>query len=199
MKLSSGSEGVTWGLEDDTSLPDGLSLNENTGIISGIPKKTGKFTFTVYAEKDGLISEAKTYTITIDFAGKIQILTQQEDFDKEKCIAHSPYYLELETIPESVSWDITSGDFPSGFDKTSLRNEGHMRGVPTNEDTYEFTLTASLEGYESSSRTFVLEVFPPDEPGGTGRSVGKSGGGGGCSSGFSVLSALILAAFMKRR
>ena len=196
-KLNSDTEGVKWILEDNSSLPEGLSLDENTGVISGIPKETGSFTFSVYAEKDGLISDSKTFTITIDYAGKIEIITSQKDFDDKECIAGSAYYLELETIPESVSWDIYSGNFPSEFDKTSLRNSGRILGVPSRAGKYNFTLIASLEGYESASREFTLNVKEASSTPSTG-SVSK-GGGGGCTSGFGAICALTMILLLKRK
>lgn len=195
LKLSSDKEGVRWILEYNSSLPEGLSLDENTGIISGIPKDTGSFKFSVYAEKDGLSSDSKTFTITIDYAGKIEIITSQKDFDDNECIAGSAYYLELETIPESVSWDIYSGKFPSEFDKTSLRNSGRILGVPSRAGRYNFTLIASIEGYESESREFTLNVKEASSTPSTG-GVSK---GGGCTSGFGAICALTMILLLKRK
>ncbi|MGI6737109.1 MAG: putative Ig domain-containing protein [Anaerovoracaceae bacterium] len=59
-----GDPGVKWSIVGG-ALPDGLSLDEATGMISGTPAKTGTFTFTVKAEK-GTASDTAEYSIAID-------------------------------------------------------------------------------------------------------------------------------------
>jgi formylglycine-generating enzyme required for sulfatase activity len=46
---ATGTAPITWSLESDSALPAGLSLNEDTGVISGMPTADGTFTFTVIA------------------------------------------------------------------------------------------------------------------------------------------------------
>lgn len=47
------------------TLPDGLSLNATTGVISGTPTDTGNFSFTVTATYDGAGSMSAAYTLTV--------------------------------------------------------------------------------------------------------------------------------------
>ena len=62
--LADGGGTITWGLADGSLLPDGLTLNESTGVISGKPTTAGNFTFTVTASNSA--GEAsKEYTLTI--------------------------------------------------------------------------------------------------------------------------------------
>ena len=68
---ASGTTPITWAVVDGSgSLPDGLSLNANTGLISGTPKTAGPSTFTVKAE-NAVGSVTKEFTITISPAGSI--------------------------------------------------------------------------------------------------------------------------------
>jgi len=52
-----------WSMDDSTKLPDGLSLNEETGEISGVPVETQDYTtYTIYAENP---VAAATVTVSI--------------------------------------------------------------------------------------------------------------------------------------
>ena len=57
---------ITWEIEiDNGNLPDGLNLDIETGIISGIPTLEGVFTFTIKAENDAGFDK-KEFTIFIN-------------------------------------------------------------------------------------------------------------------------------------
>ena len=55
---------ITWSITEG-SLPEGLSLDENTGIISGKPSAGGKYTFTVTAT-NSIDSYSKEFSIEIN-------------------------------------------------------------------------------------------------------------------------------------
>ena len=59
-----GTAPITWSIAEDSSLPDGLSLNTSTGEITGTPTADGTFNFTVKATNDGG-SDSKELSITI--------------------------------------------------------------------------------------------------------------------------------------
>jgi hypothetical protein len=52
-------------------LPDGLTFNKETGILSGTPSAAGEFTFTIEASDSVLPAVAKSYTIAVAEAGAV--------------------------------------------------------------------------------------------------------------------------------
>lgn len=62
--LEPNSQGYTWAVASG-SLPDGLTLDGNTGVISGTPTADGTFNFTVTATNTGG-SDSEQLSITID-------------------------------------------------------------------------------------------------------------------------------------
>ena len=67
---AAGDEPITWSIEAG-SLPTGLTLNENTGEISGIPTAEGTFNFTVKTT-NSVGSDTKTLNIFINGVGVVE-------------------------------------------------------------------------------------------------------------------------------
>ena len=69
--LEAESEGtITWDITDG-SLPDGLSLDAYTGVISGVPTKAGEYTFTVTVTNEPGDTDSKEFTMNISYAYEI--------------------------------------------------------------------------------------------------------------------------------
>lgn len=67
---ATGTDSITWSLAKDSTLPNGLTLNENTGEISGTPIAEGTSTFTITATNHWG-SDDKELSLTI---GKIAVI-----------------------------------------------------------------------------------------------------------------------------
>jgi Putative Ig domain/HYDIN/CFA65/VesB-like, Ig-like domain/Cep192 domain 4 len=70
------------------SLPDGLSLNQNTGVLSGTPGAAGTFVFTVQVQDANGATAAKTFSITV-YSGAVSSGT----------IALSPTAVDFGQVP----------------------------------------------------------------------------------------------------
>ncbi|MDL2221291.1 Ig domain-containing protein [Parabacteroides sp. OttesenSCG-928-N08] len=153
---SDGEGPLTWSLNKG-SLPDGLSLNAGSGVISGIPSLNGTFTFTVKAVK-GDASATKEFTIVIQAAPvKLAILTASlpdgrvDDFYR--------FMVQAEGAGKR-SWSVKTGKLPDGL---YLEEEtGVIFGTPSKDGKFVFTVavTTQEESAEKELSIFIDQVAP---------------------------------------
>jgi subtilisin-like proprotein convertase family protein len=173
------------------SLPTGLTLDANTGQITGTPTAAGTFNFDITATDANGCSGVKSYSITMDCPlialnpatlpdGIISVVYDQTVSGSG---GTAPY-----------TFAVTNGSLPTGL--TLDANTGQITGTPTALGTFNFDITATdtygCSGTKSYSITIncpVITVTPATLPNGT---VGTlydqtvSGSGGAAPSTFAV-------------
>ena len=77
--IADGTAPITWSVTGG-SLPDGLSLNESTGVITGTPTTADTYNFTVTATNDAG-SDSKEFTLTIGVAPVYSITAEPLKLD----------------------------------------------------------------------------------------------------------------------
>ena len=145
------------------SLPVGLSLDQNTGTISGEALTSGSFTFTVIASNDAGNSEPKTFTIDSGMA--IAITTTSPLPTGTVNVPYNSLQLEAAGLDSSQvplqtwTWQPQSGSsIPSGLVLNSTT--GLISGTPTLAGVYNVLITLT-NGPNTTTSPFTIEIGAP--------------------------------------
>ena len=145
---------LTWEVTQG-SLPTGLSLNENTGEISGTPTAAGTSTFTVQVTEtptDGgeALTATKQFTLTV--TAKLEITNDQTSFNLTR---GEPFTLQL-TANQPVTWSFQVGYMP-GLRLSGDTISGTVSSY-TSSGTYTATMRATAEDGQTADITLTFIV-----------------------------------------
>lgn len=150
--------GVKWALTQG-SLPAGLTLNSDTGVISGAPTAEGTSAFSVratYKTKTGESAyQVVVATITVSLsaaslpAGKTGT-AYSYDFKPLLTVNNDATYTGA-----NVSWSVASGALPTGLSLSSTA--GTLTGTPTVAGTSNFTVQALYKN-KPATGSFSVDI-----------------------------------------
>ena len=155
---------VVWSAK---GLPKGLEIDRKTGVISGIPEKTGTYDVEVTATSGGQ-SATRSYPIVIyeSQSGRFAI-----DEALPEAFVRQSYRHELSTAGgKAASWKIEDGALPKGMKFNEAR--GRISGTPRKAGDYAFVVTAEKTDGTTASRRLTLKVLDKGTPGATLKAVG---------------------------
>lgn len=134
------------------SLPDGLSLDPATGVVSGTPTTPGTYTFTVSAA-NGRTTDTIEVTIEVHPAASFGESPTVPDARAGMPFSYTP---EVTGGP-TKTFTVTSGSLPPGLslDPTT----GTISGTPSTKGTYSVTIEVT-DGVTTASHTFTFVVEP---------------------------------------
>lgn len=130
----------TWSVSTG-SLPDGLTLDSATGVLSGIPAVDGIFHFTVRAAVDGFdgcLGE-NSYTIAIGCT-EISVIANPSSTSGTVGVPIPPVTFTASGGTAPLTFAIVSGAVPDGVE---LSPDGVLSGTPTAGGTFNFTVEAT--------------------------------------------------------
>ena len=146
------------------ALPDGLSLDPGTGIISGTPTTTGTSDFTVTATDSSNPPLTASADLSVDI-DPIPVLAVQTTALPQPTVAQS-YSFPISATGglAPYTWSVTSGTLPAGLNLDT--STGVIEGTPTTSGSQTFTLTATDSSVTAltASATFTLNVVAAGSP-----------------------------------
>ncbi|MGC4154440.1 MAG: invasin domain 3-containing protein [Propionicimonas sp.] len=134
-----------------TGLPAGLSINTDTGQITGTPTTTGVSTVTVSATST-LVTDSRTFTWTINQAPTLTGAPADGTVG-------TPFSYTFTTtgVPPVSSVTLSAGSLPPGL---TLSTAGVLSGTPTQAGTYTFTLEAENGTGVTAELDVELTIHP---------------------------------------
>jgi hypothetical protein len=131
----------TWSVSSGT-LPPGLALDANTGLISGTPTASGQFDFQVLAKMNS-DSRSDTKSLAIVVRDPVAIAAS-DSFDtvrRAQSEVSVPFQAMLTASggTGTYTWALASGSLPAGLTLA----DGAIAGTPTTEGVFPFSATAT--------------------------------------------------------
>ena len=134
---------------------DGLSLNQSSGLLSGIPATAGTYSFTVRVTDAASRTANATFSLTVSPASTpLTIGTTSPLPNATVGVPYSPPSLSATGGTPPYSWTVTSGTLPPGLNLSS----GALSGTPTTANVYTFSLGVADSASHSASHSFSLTV-----------------------------------------
>ncbi len=136
---ASGSQtGLTWTVTAG-ALPVGLTLDSNTGTVSGTPTVPATYSFTVQAANGTAPNSTQTGQIIVSTPVAPSITAQAPGLTGTVGVAYTSYTFTATGTP-TPTWSIASGALPAGL---SLSTAGVLSGTPTAAGAATFTVKAA--------------------------------------------------------
>ena len=138
-------------------LPAGLSLDPDTGIVSGTPTLAGYTNVTInVSDSTWPTSQAISQTIGIRITSLLTIITSAVLPESRVGDALSPIVLQAAGGPSPYTWEIVSGSPPSGV--ILDRDTGTISGTPLDSGDYLFTVLVTDANAQTAEKEFILHV-----------------------------------------
>ena len=143
----------------DGALPDGLTIDAQTGIISGTPDKTGAYSASIRVTDADKVIATKTYSLKVADASKPAITTTTLTPGLRGTLYALP--LQEKGGNGTLLWKISAGKLPAGMRLESVT--GLLTGTPGEQGTFTFTIKLS-DGKakpDTTMQEYTLEVGAP--------------------------------------
>jgi hypothetical protein len=144
------------------SLPAGLSLNANSGAITGTPTTSGTSNFTILATDystgtSAPFSQSRSYSLTISNPA----LLLNSVLSESTQVGVSYYQTNSASGGSgSYSYSISGGSFPSGLTfSTTTGTIGIVSGTPTQAGAFSYIIQVN-DGLVSTSQTISGTIIP---------------------------------------
>lgn len=146
----------TWSLESGR-LPDGVTLDPQTGRISGTPTTSGVHALTVRFVDDKGQTDTAEYELTVRPKPSEPAI---HDAELDEGVKGRDYADQILVSPRTPgTWKVVSGALPAGLDIDE--DSGALSGVPTGPvGRTTFTVRFTDEYAQSTTRELFIDVHP---------------------------------------
>jgi hypothetical protein len=151
LTATGGTTPYTWSIISGT-LPAGLSLTANSGVISGTPTGAGTSSFTVQVTDANSLTGTQALTITVNAAPTIT--TSSLPAGTQNAAYSATLTASGGTAP--YTWSLTSGSLPAGL--TLASSTGVISGTPTSAGTSSFTVQVADANSLTATRALTITV-----------------------------------------
>jgi hypothetical protein len=131
---ASGTAPITFAVQTG-SLPAGLSLDGNTGVLSGTPTTEAAYSFTIRATNSAGTND-QPCSVTVRTAPSIT-----SSLPGGGTVGASYTHTFTATGTSPITWSVISGSLPAGLSLDG--STGVLSGTPTTAASYSFTVQAS--------------------------------------------------------
>jgi len=141
----------------DGRLPTGTKLFDfasRTGLINGVPKTAGTFTFTIQVKDETRATDTETFTIEI-LPAEAPTITSGEPSNGT---VGEFYFFNLFASGgvQPYTWAVVAGELPPGLELP--RRENQISGTPTTAGTFTFTVRVTDDLGAFSEREFTITI-----------------------------------------
>jgi RHS repeat-associated protein len=151
LTASGGVSPYNWSIVSGT-LPAGLSLNANTGVVTGTPTTLGTSNFTVQVADGGGSSISTALAITVN--GSLRVTTTSLPTGAQNSAYSATLQATGGTTP--YAWSIIAGSLPSGLSLNS--STGAITGTPTALVINNFTVQVTDSGSNTATAPLSITI-----------------------------------------
>ncbi|MGE0431496.1 MAG: putative Ig domain-containing protein [Planctomycetota bacterium] len=150
-----GKAAIVWSISAG-ALPTGLSINSNTGAISGTPSAVGNFNFTVRMADANNRADTRAYSILITDLPVITSPSAGALADGYDGVSYPQVTFTATGGAGGYVWSLFSGSLPTGM---SLSAAGVLDGTPSGIGSFSFQVRVTDSNSDTDTKSYTLDIL----------------------------------------